>query len=1232
MPREFSSFVTPDSMRKTLNLLKNFYDSHTKKNYGYKDIHGTQYSGVVENFGSELYIESRKLLMHNPSLENVFVYNTFDFYFDIQFSKCINTYDQQLMLQALLSKDVFISNDYSYHIRFDNVHEQRVLRSESWSDPDVYIDRFYSTTTPPTLVKHDNINNTDEEISLIIDDGTDVDTIYSFYYNKATVDFIDNYDEENKTLTTIVLDDSMSNLPFVWICVNTFRILPNIGFINNIDMNNNELLVVGTDGHGNSKIYPLIYGKDNLPEYVSTDDGTWFIKLIPDDHDQFTYSSTSQLNANVIIKQIKFIYSTNISTTPYVEHTIEFDRNYVDIKISNADDWLSNRPVQGDYDYDGTSYINKVYLYTPLSTFAQNIPNDTFSNKLKPIFDIKFDDIYLHEYEDTSLNAVSGIHIDVSSDYSDNSVSKKNGVIHSLGDFDGLPKYFKYMLDRTIHRAHVELYSIRDELNDINSKVTDKQTSAIIADSSIPQTELKEVDDSLNIVIVYDVGRGLFYTKEETVLPGNNLSELTYHNDYEFGCLNNGEIGEEYRKKFVYHGNNLFSLGIAGFNPLTEYGRVYCISNDGCNYENNATTTHKKPARTVARICDIPTSYMSLISVTHLAPSIIIDEYYTRQNAFLSENDKKMIWHDKTPKLITPEEGIIFDKDANLNSIDLSDYKYQLNLISTFDLSKMSNPIGYNISPLNGLGYVVGDMFKFNIGGVFFEGMVTEVAAGGVVSGVSIQNNDDAKNMNIYNIGSASSIYNTDSTSIEGTGLQIMITIPTNSWDMLQQKNSTKTLSGLIAFKYDDINNIWLYYHNGNLFNDSNRVQLTGESVVYNYYDSEANIIKRSKREPEDVILYNDMTIFKQYLPDVNGNGKRIINTNIVSSSVDITKQTNLSSLLKNYNHQESICVLTKNESNNINDTTDTLDLHQFTKVAKFSKYMFNNKSYNEYMLPKLHQLNLKSYNNIICSLICYQYPFMTSSTLQPYQYNFMRQPKLMIYDPYVDKINIEQKVGKDNVKITSTRDLTFIDYLDESSVKNFMTKENYIYKLNSNVYTYNEKSYYSEYDDMKSKINSFTNRIKLLEFINDLFGEDNEANISEDTENQFTLEYMKQYAISRYLPFIAYKKNDMYLLRTAGEEVVNETNGKFTAIGEQPTGDYVDISSNKLNNKIFNDRSQTVVDILYIFKIEESYFDITKSDYKLYDEEKNDISANSLIIIGNIKYVYQNNEWVRII
>ena len=1232
MPREFSPFVTPDSMRKTLDLLNKFYDSHTKKNYGYKNIHGTQYSGVVENFGSELYIESRKLLMHNPSLENVFVYNTFDFYFDIQFSKCINTYDQQLMLTALLSKDVFISNDYSYHIRFDNVNEQRVLRSESWSDPDVYIDRFYSTTNPPTLVKHDNINDTDEEISLIIDDGTDVDTVYSFYYNKATVDFIDNYDEENKTLTTVILDDNMSNLPFVWICVNAFKILPDIGFINNIDEHNNPLLVIGTDGHGRSKIYPLIYGEGNLPDHSEVmPDGIWFIKLIADDNDQFVYSSTSQLNAQVNIKQIKFIYSSDIKTTPYVEHTIEFDKTYVDIKITSIDDWVPSKPVQGDYDYDGTTYVNKTYLYTPLSMFNRNIPNETFSNKLKPMLDVRFDDDYLHEYEDTSLNAISGMHIDVSSDYSDNSISKKNGVIHSLGDFDGLPSYFKYMLDRTIHRAHVEMYSIRDKLNNTNSKAVDKQTAAIIIDSSIPQTELKEADDSLNIVIVYDVGRGLFYTKGESVLPGNYLSELTYHNDYEFGCLNNGEIGEEYRKKFVYHGNNLFSLGIAGLNPLTEYGRGYCISNDDCVYENNLTTKHKKPERTVARICDIPTSYMSLISVTHFAPPIIIDVLYTRQIAFLSKHDKEMIWHDKTPKLVTPGgHGIIFNENVDLSKIDLSNYKCQLNLISTFDLSRMSNPVGYTISPLNGSGYQIGDEFKFNIGGVFFDGMVTEIT-NGVVSKVSIQDNDDAKYINISNLGSESSVFNVDSTSVEGTGLQIMITIPTNSWESLQQKNSLKTIDGLVALKYDDIGNIWLYYHDGYLFNNSNCVQLTGEDVIYNYYDSEVYPIERSKRKTNHVMMYNNMTLFKQYMTSVNGNGKRVMNTDISVVSYNESKQSDLSSLLKNYNHQESICMLTEYTGENSGVDTNTMKLNQFTRVSRFDTYTFSGKpyrTYNEYMLPGLHQLNLDKYNNIICSLICCQ-----DQSPSPTQFDFMYQPKLMMFDPYIDKINKTNKVGKDNIEITSTRDLTFIDYFDEESLNTYMTKDEYDYKLNHNVYTYNEKLYNPEYIEIKTRIESFTNRTELLKFINELFGENNEANLSENTENEFSLEHMKQYAISRYLPLLAYKKNDMYLLRTIDEKVVGEVNGnKYTAIGEQPTGDYVDISSNMLNNKVFNDRTQSVVNILYVFKIEDQDFNITKSDYRLYDEENNDITENSLIIINELKYIYRNDEWFRII
>ena len=38
----------------------------------------------------------------------------------------------------------------------------------------------------------------------------------------------------------------------------------------------------------------------------------------------------------------------------------------------------------------------------------------------------------------------------------------------------------------------------------------------------------------------------------------------------------------------------------------------------------------------------------------------------------------------------------------------------------------------------------------------------------------------------------------------------------------------------------------------------------------------------------------------------------------------------------------------------------------------------------------------------------------------------------------------------------------------------------------------------------------------------------------------------MKQYAISRYLPLYAYKKNDIRLLRMANDEVINNENLKI--------------------------------------------------------------------------------------
>ena len=86
---ESSSFITPDSLRKILNSLKNLYESHTKKYYGKTDTEGAQYAGTVENFGSEILMESRKMHMDKPPMMNLFLKNTVSQYFDLEYSDLI---------------------------------------------------------------------------------------------------------------------------------------------------------------------------------------------------------------------------------------------------------------------------------------------------------------------------------------------------------------------------------------------------------------------------------------------------------------------------------------------------------------------------------------------------------------------------------------------------------------------------------------------------------------------------------------------------------------------------------------------------------------------------------------------------------------------------------------------------------------------------------------------------------------------------------------------------------------------------------------------------------------------------------------------------------------------------------------------------------------------------------------------------------------------------------------
>lgn len=1204
--KEFSPFVTPDSLRKTLQLLKNFYNGYTKKNCGYEDIDGSQYSGVVENFGSELLLEARKILMDKPSLKNVFVNNTFDFYFDIQYSDLINTYDQQYMLVALLEKDVLLSNK-EYYIRFENCDERFVLRSESWSDPVVHRDRFIHTTTPPVLVISD-INNPDLdniEIPLLIDDGKSDDTNYYFFINKTTIDMVESYDEDSKILTTKKLTDKMYEQPFVWICVDIFRLFPDISFENNLDVNNNTLLTMGTDGHDVNRLYPLIYGNDNIPDTQVS--GKWYIKVFPSDGESFISSSYSVNNYNVSIGDIYFINVDELGQQPHCEHKITFDHSYTKIMLSKDVKWSFKRPTNGDYDYDGTSYDNRCYGYISLDSFNQNI-HETYDSRpdLISAFIVKFSDDYLHEYEGICENAVSGIHIDSSSEYSDNGVSKKNGVIHDLGEFEGLPKYFTYLLDRTIHRIHAELYSIRDDLNNRNQTAVDKQTAALIIDSAIPQNDIVAVLDNLNVVIKYDnTAKRTYITTGESISPRNSLSEITFVDENTFG--NSNLSRQTYLNKFVYHGNRVFSLGMAGFDPELETSRVYYVNNDSIDYDNNEKSNYHKAARCLCRICDIPTSFVQLLKVENFSPTLVIDENYVRSEVPYMVSDKDNIWNNKSSRLVTKELStnqttMIFSNDTVLDEV-LDETYLSENYSRTGNLNtylNMKDSTGYEFTVLTGgHDYVVGDTFTTILGGIYIKGEVTDIedVAGSVV-GITMYPDDDAV-INIGNISSQNMRCKTTTVTGVGDDLELTLSIDDITWASLQPK-TLSLFNDLYTFKFDKFGNVWIWKYDTNNKTWVQYIQFTGNPVIENYYDDYET---QQMRTLVDVFMRNTLIhniVIKNMTP---------VSISSTSSDIerDIDLKTDLSSSIKNVNTQDTLYILT--------DLTDEGQYHdivtyQMNKTSQFDEV-------HKMILPRFHQLNLSEYYNK-SNTISYSYETQDG------------QPILQVYNPFKDTIEEFKTISTDILKCVDKNELTFIDTLGTYRGIDFVDKDSGI--LSRNVYSYNERELSTDIKKLNDELINLTHD-ELIEYISTNIDINAYPLQFEDTDYEFTDQMLIDYIMNNSYNSPIYKKNDISLLRRQGEKVVDYVNGKYVGIGEQPKGGYEIISSEIFDPQILVDKKSMTADILFVFNIEDDEITLESlNEYRILDDDDNDISEYSMLICNGNVLIFQNDHWITVV
>ena len=257
-------------------------------------------------------------------------------------------------------------------------------------------------------------------------------------------------------------------------------------------------------------------------------------------------------------------------------------------------------------------------------------------------------------------------------------------------------------------------------------------------------------------------------------------------------------------------------------NPIIDnenIGRVYVISNDDIEYRNNANTDIVKPARTVARICDIPTSVMQLTGVSGLSPEPIVDKKYVRTEANYSEDDKNRLYNTIASCWVRPtaltvngipvnvaygfNNSFAFPTMTNIdgtmtNTLDYVDlvnhnnFRYTENLNPKVDVTKIH--IASITAP--GKDYCKNDMGVCVVGGYSFTYIVNEVNDDGGVISVDIVPDDRAPLINLANFdlvdgtsgvsqpyGTSPTISNNPDASKKGTGLKFTFYI---EYDYLQ--------------------------------------------------------------------------------------------------------------------------------------------------------------------------------------------------------------------------------------------------------------------------------------------------------------------------------------------------------------------------------------------------------------------------------------------------------------
>lgn len=1190
--------VTPDTLRRFLHVNKALYDTYVKKNVGYTDTNGSTYNGTVNNFGGELLLESRKLLLNKPSISKVNVSSEFLYYFDIKYAGDVSTYEQQNLIICTLREDVFTDN-HTWKIKFPCDSRPEQLPDPQYDRDTIDLGIVHSLSKSDGIICKEAFFQTDKDV-VIIKDGVEIplkfsevgnNTIYVRPWNcgKEFLYGITDPDDPTGLNTIGSITHEMTNSEWknqiMFYIQNDALNTVQYEQINATAYDDFPLLRYGANGHDNSFVFPgMIPGRNisvgNLPENLS---GEWFIELIPASGYSFTIPTNINDKSNdycvidkVVYYQadtydgirnaeyeytlpseyvhhfpnnniIGYMYEDKMYTTQ--SHSIEItpDNSHVYYDPDGSKYYTWNGSIYKETEYGGIQYYEDenevVHTYASFNNYKYNYLEDDGKWIIIALLRVEYQTSTLYNYEYLKSNylksnAVTGIHINSTSMPSDNGIIQKNGITHNMSEFDGLPLYFKnFYTNRNVCISRSIIYAIRDDLNHENQLVVDKPTAALIADSGYPISQTE-------------------YTNEE-------------FNDIEL-------------------------------NPDANYGRVYYVSNDPSEYRSNLDEHF--PARTLARICDIPTSFTQLMHITNYAPTYVIDVQYNRTESPYTEDEQFKVWNEYVPKWIRYNNGVVFPQFYSLYEM-MRDYLYNGNPHCIYDNlnSYITIPTVENTIIVNdaGSGYTVGDTFAFEIGGQTITGII-ESANNGQVLTIII---DDDYSIH-YSFLSQASTFATSTISGSGSGLTVDVNVPDyNSY----LKEYAGYPEDMFALMFDDINNLWVYDISQSSFDK--RYKLSGVNQPDNPYVSDIDI-----REMEDAFI-DDLLNKNIFIPEIYlnkyindtisipvTNYSPYISTDIIPLDIDITQPDDLSPYLEMVyqNSQNSMFFIFKQSFEN------------YYRAEKILTYP--NSNLNNVILPKNHQLNLPTYSNMSCAF--------------SYTGKDKVQLDMCIFNPWKNTVSGYEWINSGTYVEHSVPNTPriIVDSLNNSYISEMIHDEAFVTR--GNIYMSACDYYDGWIDTLQSELEQMT-RDQLLQYIEDHF------------HDQYCepLEVERCYieTIDSDIPIYRYSKNDLitYILANTfgdltkidGVHLVETVNTNMDSEDYHPMGDFqlLDITTVDPSAKI-NNSELALNNICYVFKFDSLIANFR--DFRMYDADDNDISDKCLIIYDNQAWYWYNNSW----